>query len=44
MSTTSGGDKGGGDDDDDELDIGKYWVEVVFQCLPPHCVRCMPEG
>lgn len=27
---------------DDRLEIRRYWVEVVFQCLMPHCVRCMP--
>lgn len=33
----------GGDRDDDGLGIRKYWVEVVFQCLLPHCVRWMPQ-
>lgn len=35
---------GGGDRGDDEVGIRKYWVEVVFRYLMPHCVRCMPPS
>lgn len=35
---------GSGDRGDDGLGLRKHWVEVVFRCLLPHCVRCLPQS